>query len=279
MATILFPDEPWYLFGIYEKGKKMWEAFKDFIFWVIQAFYNICGDWGLAIIIITLIFRAAITPLMYTQSKSSYNMRKIQPLITQIKERFPDDVQRQNEETQKLYAQAKFNPLAGCVPMLIQMPIFIALFQVLREMSERVSDTTNYVFFHLVPDLTLTPADAFAINVPTFIPYIVLLAIFALCTFIPTLLMQNQSQDPQQKKMTLIMVVVMSIMMIWIGWSSPAGVLLFWGASSLLAIAQQQISMRVIEKKDAETEAPAYELPSEVNVTRKVKKPRPTKKH
>ena len=279
MATILFPDESWYLFGIYEKGKKMWEAFKDFIFWVIQAFYNICGDWGLAIIIITLIFRAAITPLMYTQSKSSYNMRKIQPLITQIKERFPDDVQRQNEETQKLYAQAKFNPLAGCVPMLIQMPIVIALFQVLREMSERVSDTTNYVFFHLVPDLTLTPADAFAINVPTFIPYIVLLAIFALCTFIPTLLMQNQSQDPQQKKMTLIMVVVMSIMMIWIGWSSPAGVLLFWGASSLLAIAQQQISMRIIEKKDAETEAPAYELPSEVNVTRKVKKPRPTKKH
>ena len=279
MATILFPDELWYLFGIYEKGKKMWEAFKDFIFWVIQTFYNICGDWGLAIIIITLIFRAAITPLMYTQSKSSYNMRKIQPLITQIKERFPDDIQRQNEETQKLYAQAKFNPLAGCVPMLIQMPIFIALFQVLREMSERVSDTTNYVFFHLVPDLTLTPADAFAINVPTFIPYIVLLAIFALCTFIPTLLMQNQSQDPQQKKMTLIMVVVMSIMMIWIGWSSPAGVLLFWGASSLLAIAQQQISMRIIEKKDAETEAPAYELPSEVNVTRKVKKPRPTKKH
>ena len=279
MATILFPDEPWYLFGIYEKGKKMWEAFKDFIFWLIQAFYNICGDWGLAIIIITLIFRAAITPLMYTQSKSSYNMRKIQPLITRIKERFPDDVQRQNEETQKLYAQAKFNPLAGCVPMLIQMPIFIALFQVLREMSERVSDTTDYVFFHLVTDLTLTPAGAFAIDIPTFIPYIILLAIFALCTFIPTLLMQNQSQDPQQKKMTLIMVVVMSIMMIWIGWSSPAGVLLFWGASSLLAIAQQQISMRIIEKKDAETEAPAYELPSEVNVTRKVKKPRPTKKH
>lgn len=279
MATIPFPDEPWYLFGIYEKGKKMWEAFKDFIFWVIQAFYNICGDWGLAIIIVTLIFRAAITPLMYTQSKSSYNMRKIQPLITQIKERFPDDVQRQNEETQKLYAQAKFNPLAGCVPMLIQMPIFIALFQVLREMSDRVSDTTDYVFFHLVPDLTLTPAGAFAIDIPTFIPYIVLLAIFALCTFIPTLLMQNQTQDPQQKKMTLTMVVVMSIMMIWIGWSSPAGVLLFWGASSLLAIAQQQISMRVIEKKDAETEAPAYELPSEVNVTRKVKKPRPTKKH
>ncbi len=257
----------------------MWEAFKDFIFWLIQAFYNMCGDWGLSIIIITVIFRAAITPLMYTQSKSSYNMRKIQPLINQIKERFPDDPQRQNQETQKLYAEAKFNPLAGCVPMLIQMPIFIALFQVLNEMTSRVSDTQNYVFFHLVPDLTLTPAGAFAISIPTFIPYFILLAIFALCTFIPTLLMQNQSQDPQQKKMTLIMVVVMSVMMIWIGWGSPAGVLLFWGASSLIAIAQQQISLRLIEKKENEAETPVYELPSEINVTRKVKKPRPTKKH
>ena len=256
----------------------MWEAFKDFIFWIIQAFYNICGDWGLSIIIITLIFRAAITPLMYAQSKSSYNMRKIQPLIAQIKERFPDDVQRQNQETQKLYAEAKFNPLAGCIPMLIQMPIFIALFQVLREMSDRVGDTSNYVFYNLVPDLTLTPAGAFEISFTTFIPYLILLAIFALCTFIPTLLMQNQAQDPQQKKMTLIMVVVMSIMMIWIGWSSPAGVLLFWGASSLLAIAQQQISMRIIEKKQAQEEVPTYELPAEINVTRKVKKPRPTKK-
>ena len=257
----------------------MWEAFKDFIFWLIQAFYNICGDWGLAIIVITVIFRAAITPLMYTQSKSSYNMRKIQPLITQIKERFPDDVQRQNEETQKLYAQAKFNPLAGCVPMLIQMPIFIALFQVLREMTDRVTDSSSYVFFNLVPDLTMTPAGAFAINLATFIPYLVLLAVFALCTFIPTLLMQKQTQDPQQKQMTLIMVVVMSIMMIWIGWSSPAGVLLFWGASSLIAIAQQQISMRVIEKKDAQVETPEYDMPSEINVVRKVKKHRPTKKH
>lgn len=255
----------------------MWEAFKDFIFWVIETLHSVFGDWGLAIIVITIIFRAAITPLMYSQSKSSYRMRKIQPLIAQIKERFPDDTMRQNEEMQKLYAEAKFNPLAGCVPMLIQMPIFIALFQVLREMADRVTDSSNYVFYNLVPDLTLTPSGALDLGFTTFIPYLILLAIFALCTFIPTLLMQNQ-QDPSQRQMTMIMIVVMSLMMVWIGWSSPAGVLLFWGASSLIAIAQQQISLHIIEKKDKESETPEIKLNTEINVTRKVKKKRSTKK-
>ena len=256
----------------------MWEAFKDFIFWVIEALHSVFGDWGLAILIITLIFRAAITPLMYKQSKSSYQMRKIQPLINQIKERFADDPVRQNQETQKLYAEAKFNPLAGCVPMLIQMPIFIALFQVLREMADRVGDTSSYMFYNIVPDLTQSPSGAWEIGGSVFIPYVILLAIFALCTFIPTLLTMNQ-QDPSQKNQTLIMVVIMSIMMIWIGWSSPAGVLLFWGASSLLAIAQQQISLHIVKKKDAEAEVPAYVIEnSKINVDRKVRKKRSSKK-
>ena len=257
----------------------MWEAFLDLIFWVIQSLYNVFGDWGVAILIITIIFRAAITPLMFKQSKSSYEMQKIQPLMNQIKERFPDDPVRQNQETQKLYAETKFNPLAGCVPMLIQMPIFIALFQVLRSMGERVSGTSSYEFLNIVPNLTLTPSDVWAQGFGVALPYLILLIIFAACTFIPSILQQKQQANNPQKNQMYIMMGIMSIMMIWIGWGSPAGVLLFWGASSLLAIAQQQISMRIIEKKDAETEAPAYELPSEVNVTRKVKKPRPTKKH
>lgn len=255
----------------------MWEAFKNFIFWAIDAFYGLVGDWGMAIIIITVIFRAAITPLMYTQSKSSYRMQKMQPVIQQIKERFPDDVARQNAETQKLYADAKFNPLAGCVPMLIQMPIFIALFQVLREMPERVH-TESYVFLNLIPDLTTSPSVAFAGGFSAFLPYLILLAIFALGTFVPTILMQRNQQNAQQKQQMIIMVVVMSIMMIWVGWGSPAGVLLFWGASSLLAIAQQQISMRLIKKNDKEEIASVYEVPVDMTVERKVKKKRPNKK-
>ena len=112
----------------------MWEVFKNWIFDIIQFFFGFCQDWGLAIIIVTIIFRVLISPLMHKQTKSSYQMQKVQPLMQEIQAKYANDPQRMQEEMQKLYADAKFNPLAGCLPMLLQMPIFIALFQVLREM-------------------------------------------------------------------------------------------------------------------------------------------------
>jgi YidC/Oxa1 family membrane protein insertase len=256
----------------------MWEAFKDAIFWVIQALYNVVGDWGMAILIVTIIFRAVITPLMYTQTKSSYEMSKITPKVNALKEKYSDDPVRMNQETQKLYAEAKFNPVAGCIPMLIQMPIFIALFQVLRNMEEYVS-SGSYEFYNLVPNLTQTPSGAFAEGFVVAIPYIVLILIFAFATFVPMLFSQT-STDPNQKRQMLIMAGVMSIMMLWIGWGSPAGVLLFWGASSLIAIAQQFISRKIIKSKDEKKMAEqAIEVkPVEVSVTRKAKKKRQTKK-
>lgn len=254
----------------------MWEAILDAVFYVIQLFYQFCGDWGLAIVIVTVIFRALITPLMFKQSKSTYETQKMQPLMKQIQERFADDPVRQNEEIQRLYAEAKFNPLAGCVPMLIQMPIFIALFQVLRDMGARTEGTT-YEFYNLVPNLVLSPSQAISDGFGTFVPYLILMIVFAGATFLPMVLQQLGNDNPQKNQM-LIMSAVMSLFMLWISWSSPAGVLLFWGTSSLLAIAQQQISMRIIKKQDAEKEEVIEYKPVEVNVTRKQKKKRPTKK-
>ncbi|MBR2789826.1 MAG: YidC/Oxa1 family membrane protein insertase, partial [Eggerthellaceae bacterium] len=103
------------------------------------------------------------------------------------------------------------------------------------------------------------------------------LIIFAGATFIPMLLQQKTQTDPTQKKTTYIMSAVMSIMMLWIGWSSPAGVLLFWGASSVIAIAQQQISMRRMKKQDEANAEQAVFAAPDINVTRKNKKKRPTK--
>ena len=110
----------------------MWDILKDGVYVVTKAFADVLGDWGLAIIILTVIFRLLITPLMYKQTKSTHDMNKIQPLMKSIQDRFNDDPARHQEEMQKLYAEAKFNPLAGCLPILLQMPIFIALFQVLQ---------------------------------------------------------------------------------------------------------------------------------------------------
>ena len=254
----------------------MWEAFKDGIFAVIAAFYSFCGDWGLAIIIITVIFRVALIPLTHKQTKSSYMTQKLQPEIERIREIFADDKVRQNEEIQKLYAETHFNPLAGCIPMLIQLPIFMALFQTLSEMGQR-AEVTGYTFYNLIPNLVMTPAQAWAVDFRTFVPYLILMVIFAGATFLPQILM-SKGQPEQQRKQTLMMSAIMSVFMLWISWSSPAGVLLFWGVSSLIAIAMQQVSLSIVKKEIQEQEEEAALKPIEVNVTRNVKKKRPSKK-
>lgn len=254
----------------------MWDVFKDWIFDVIQFFYNVCGDWGLAIIVVTVIFRVLISPLMHKQTKSTYGMQKVQPLIQELQTKYGDDPQRLNQEMQKLYAEVKFNPIAGCLPMLLQMPIFIALFQVLNEMGSRTHGTT-YEFYNLVPSLVTTPSQAFADGIGAFIPYVILMIIFTGATFLPMVLQQANNNSAQRKQM-IIMAAVMSLFMLWISWNSPAGVLLFWGASSLLGIAQQRISLRIMKRRDAEQEEVIEVKPIEVDVTRKTKKPRPKKK-
>lgn len=255
----------------------MWDVFKNWIFDIIQFFYNICGDWGLAIIIITIIFRLLVAPLMHKQTKSNFAMQKVQPKLQEIQTKYADDPTRQQEEMQKLYAEAHFNPLAGCLPMLLQLPIFMALFQVLSEMGQR-TEGTAYVFYNLVPNLVMRPSEAFGQGFGTFVPYLILLLVFAGATFLPMVLMQLGQKDNPQRNQTLIMSAVMSVFMLWVGWGSPAGVLLFWGVSSLIGVAQQQISMRMMKAKDAEAEEAIEVKPVEVDVTRKAKKPRPKKK-
>ena len=255
----------------------MWDAFKDWIFSCIQFFSNFVGDWGLAIIIITVIFRLIVAPIMHKQIKSSFQMQKIQPLIKEVQTKFSNDPVRMNEEMQKLYAETKFNPLAGCLPMLLQMPIFLAMFQTLRELGGRQTGT-SYTFYGMVPDLTLTPSEMFSHGIAAFFPYLVLMLVFALATFLPMIL-QNIHNDSAQRNQMLILGGIMTLMMLWISWGSPAGVLLFWGTSSVIGILQNQITMRMMKKAEAAKEAETIDVkPVKVNVERKQKKKRPTKK-
>lgn len=258
----------------------MWDVILQWIFAVIQFFYDFCKDWGLSIIIVTIIFRILVAPLMHKQAKSNFQMQRIQPKITALQQKYSDDQVRLNQEMQKLYAEAKFNPLMGCLPMLLQMPIFLALFQVLRNI-QNYTDDTQLSFYGLVPDLTQTPSGAFESGIGTFVPYFILMLVFAGATFMPMIIQQVKNKDNKQRNQTLIMGVVMTIFMLWISWGSPAGVLLFWGASSLIGIGQNQWTLSRCRKQAAEEEA-AKELeahPVEVDVVRKTKKKRPTKKH
>ena len=94
----------------------MWDVIKDWVYNIIHFFYTFCGDWGLAIIIVTIIFRIIVAPLMHVSARSSFMMQKIQPLMQEIQTRFADDPVRQQQEMQKMYADIKFNPLIGCLP-------------------------------------------------------------------------------------------------------------------------------------------------------------------
>lgn len=260
-----------------ERTHIMWDAFKDAIFICIEFFYNFVHDWGLAIVIVTLIFRLVLFPLMQKQIKSTFQMQKFSPLMQEIQTKYADDKQRQSAEMQKLYAESGFNPLAGCLPMILQMPIFIALFQVLYDMNNRTGGS-DYTFYNILPNLVASPSNAWAAGFGAFLPYGILLIIFAGATFLPTLLQQVGTNNPQ-KNQQIFMMVIMTLMMLWIGWGSPAGVLLFWATSSVFAVAQQQITLSILRRKDKEREALEADIkPVKVDVTRKAKKPRPTKK-
>jgi YidC/Oxa1 family membrane protein insertase len=255
----------------------VWEAFQHAIFVVIDWFYGIAHDWGLAIILITILFRALIYPITRKQFKSTYQMQKLQPRIAEIKEKYAGDQQRQNEETMKVYQEAKFNPLSGCLPMILQMPIFIALYWVLRNLAQYITDSGRpaselpATFYNLIPDLSLSPGDVFGSQgVLAAIPYAILVLLFGVSMLIPLLLNKNRERQ------MMIMTGVMTLFMLWFGWTAPAGVLLYWDASSLLGAAQQVASRKLMERKDSEQEAVEVK-PVKVEVERKVKKSRPKK--
>jgi YidC/Oxa1 family membrane protein insertase len=251
----------------------VWTWFKDLIFAIIEWFYSFTGDWGMAIILITLLIRILLYPITRKQFHSSYKMQKMQPRLNEIKEKYADDKQRLQEEQMKLYAEAKFNPLSGCLPMLLQMPIFIALYQVLLELQQRAGEGAAVTFYGLIPDLTVGPRNVFSFTpegMLAVVPYLILVVLFGVSMLIPLII--NKTRERQQ----LIMTGVMALMMIWFGWMAPAGVLLYWDVSSLIGVGQQVASRKLLERKDALEEEVEIK-PVKVEVDRKERKNRPKK--
>lgn len=257
----------------------MWEEICKIVARIVEIFYFPLHDWGMAIIMLTVVFRLLIMPLMLSQTKSSFKMQQIQPMIKDLQTRYANDPVRMQQEMQKLYAEAKFNPLAGCVPMLIQMPIFIALFQVLRNIQNYLPEYSTFTFYNIVPNLLAVPSEVIGHGFLEFLPYAILIIIFIGATFLPMVLQQRNNSDPKQRNQTYMMALIMGVMMLFVSWSSPAGVLLFWGVSGIIATLTQQIYMRVLKRRESEVDASVIEVqPVKIEVERKVKKKRPTKK-
>ncbi len=283
----------------------MWDAFVGLLTQILDFIHSFCGDWGLSIIILTLIVRILITPLMTRSTRSSAKMQVLQPKMKEIQDRYADDPEQMQKEMSKFYAENKFNPLGGCLPILLQMPIFIALFQCIRQIGDRVGHAS---FFSIVPDITVGPGNIFygalgpiighpenpvasildvvfhigSIDIATWqvaAIYIFLDVLFGALTLIPMLLNTTATTDPQQLKTSRMMGIIMSVWMVWIGWGMPCGVLLYYNTSAIWQVAQQQfITKRVMAQAKAQAEADLESQPIQVDVERRERKKRPHKK-
>lgn len=251
----------------------MWDWFINFLTAVLAGIEGFVGDWGLAVIILTVIIRLILTPLMAHSTKSTARMQVMQPKLQEIQERYADNPERQAEEMRKIYADMKFNPLGGCLPIFLQMPVFFGLFTVARQVPADAS------FFGILPSISLSVSQVIeASGWVAAAPYILFDVLFGVLTFVP-MVINVSTQAEAQRSQTMTMGAVMAVMMLFFGWSVPAAVLLYYVTSSLWQVIQQKvITQRVMEKAKAEAEAEAVGRPIEVDVVRKEKKARPHKK-
>ncbi len=181
---------------------------------ILRFFYSLIPSYGIAIILLTLLVRLILYPLTLKQSKEMAKMQKIQPKVKALQDKYKDDPQRLNEEVMKLYTKNNVNPLGGCFPMLLQLPIIMALFNTFRNAVE-----LRKASFLWMSDLSKGD------------PYLILpIAIAALMYY----QQGKTTADPQQKQAMAFM----PIMMLFITFSLPSGLLVYWFASSVLGILQ-----------------------------------------
>lgn len=237
----------------------MWKQFQDIIFQALQYLQSLTGDWGVAIILLTVALRILILPLTLKQTKSMLELQQIQPKIKELQAKYKDDKEKLQEETLKFYSENKVNPFGGCLPAILQMPIFFALFGVLRDLPNKVQGGGVQSFVGIIPNLSLMPKNVYSDQgIVAAIPYLILVVVFGVSIWLPQALMPG---DKQQKMIGAYMAIVM----LWFGWSSPAGVLLYWDVSSIWGVAQQQITMVIAKKKALELAAALPDKPTKAS--------------
>ncbi|MBN7797171.1 membrane protein insertase YidC [Parahaliea mediterranea] len=200
------------------------------LFWLLTKIHALVANWGVAIILLTVLIKAAFFKLSATSYRSMANMRRVQPKMQDIREQYSDDKQKQSQAMMELYRKEKINPLGGCLPILVQMPVFIALYWVLMESVE----LRHAPFALWINDLSVMD------------PYFVLpLLMGASMWFMQKL--NPPPPDPMQAKIMQWMPVMFTFFFLWF----PAGLVLYWLVNNLLSIAQQWVITRQIEKAAA----------------------------
>lgn len=205
----------------------MFTVIAEPLHWLLAQLHKLTGNWGFAIILLVLLIKAAFFKLSEAQYRSMAKMRKLQPRIAALKERYGDDRQKMNQAMMELYQKEKANPLAGCLPMLVQIPVFFALYWVLLESVElRQAPFIGWIQNLTAPD-----------------PYYVLPVLNGLVMIATQFLTPTAGMDPMQARMMKVMPVVFAVLFAFF----PAGLVLYYTVNGGLSLLQQWIITRRIE--------------------------------
>lgn len=205
------------------------------LFKILQFIHGFIGNWGFSIILLTLVVRTVLFPLTKAQYTSMAKMRLLNPKMQELRERYKDDKQKLGQETMRLYKTEKVNPLGGCLPLVIQMPIFIALYWTLMESTE----LRHAPFIGWITDLSV------------YDPYFVTPILYGVSMFFIQKMSPTPINDPVQRKVIMAMPLVFTFMFC----TFPAGLTLYWLVSNLFTILQQVIIYRSLEKRGLHVKA------------------------
>ena len=218
------------------------------LFFLIDFIYHFVGNFGVAILIVTVLVKAAFFPLANRSYASMAKMKALQPKMTEVKERFPDDKAKQQQELMELYKKEKINPVAGCLPMVIQIPVFFALYKVIFVTIEM----RHAPFFGWIHDLSSPdPTNVFTLfGLIPWNPHVVpLVGSFLVLGIWPMIMgismfvqmkMNPEPQDPVQKQMFTWMPVIFTFML----GSFPSGLVIYWTWNNTLSVIQQGLIMK-----------------------------------
>ncbi|WP_163337091.1 membrane protein insertase YidC [Desulfopila sp. IMCC35008] len=210
--------------------------------WLLNFFYSYVGNYGIAIILVTCMFKALFWPITQKGMKSMRNMQKLQPKMVKIKEKYKDDPTKMNQEVMGLYKTYKVNPLGGCLPMVLQIPVFFALYKVLLQSIE----LRHAPFMLWINDLSAP--DRLWIGID--IPYLGGIPVLTLMMGASMWLQQKMTPttaDPAQAKILQFLPVIFTFMFL----NFASGLVLYWFINNLLSILQQQLINRDVKVKPA----------------------------
>ena len=201
--------------------------------YLLQLIYRLVGNYGISLILLTVIVKCALYPLYAKQIKSTANMSEMSEKSQEIQRRYANDKEKMNEEMQKLYAETGFNPMSGCLPMLIQFPIIMGLFTLLRNPMKYMPTETmmfaNHESFLWIKDLAQPDL--------WILPIAAGLATFFAFSMNSAMTMQQPGANPgQQKAMNAIMKYFFPLSILWLARSYPAGLAIYWAGGQFMQI-------------------------------------------